>query len=167
MPDRTFSASEADISDDEVYRYSLRRTWDQSAGSCLFVMLNPSKATAVDGDPTINKCVNYARSWGYGTLLVGNLFALRSPSPAVLYRHEDPIGPRNNETLIALGNQSDLTVVAWGAHGLHLGRGPSVLSMLRRSIPNGSVHCLRTVKNGQPGHPLYLPGDATPYPLVA
>ena len=60
-------------------------------GTCLFIMLNPSTADALKLDPTVTRCYNYAGAWGYGHLLVANLFALRSTDPDRLYHHHDPV----------------------------------------------------------------------------
>lgn len=141
------------------YRYALWRAWECGTGSVLFVMLNPSTADASQDDPTINRCVGFARSWGYGRLDVANLFALRSSEPARLLEVEDPIGPDNDRHLENLAQGAELIVAAWGNDGSVLGRAESVLRLLTR---HGDVHALRLLKNGQPGHPLYLPKDATP-----
>ncbi len=99
MPDMQTASSGADISEDGFYRYSLWRTWDLSKPSCLFVMLNPSTADANRNDPTILRCIRYAEAWGFGELLVGNLFAYRATNKAVMKRQTNPVGPQNDETL--------------------------------------------------------------------
>ena len=73
------------FSDDMVYRYRLWRTWDPDLPTCLFIMLNPSTADHEQNDPTIRRCLDFAKQWGYGQLLVGNLFALRATDPARTY----------------------------------------------------------------------------------
>lgn len=84
--------STAVFSEDEAYRYSLIREWDPTKGHCCFVMLNPSKATATVNDPTVARCMGFAERWGFGSLQVVNLFALRSTDPRALYTHTAPIG---------------------------------------------------------------------------
>ena len=162
MPDLTFTPSGAEISDDCVYRYSLRRTWNPAAGSCLFVMLNPSKADATDDDPTIAKCVRYAKKWGFGELLVGNLFAYRATARTAMKRYPYPVGPENDETLLRLVARASVTVAAWGADGGHMGQDEAVLAMLQ---PLADVQCLHITKSGKPGHPLYLSEDLRYRPL--
>ena len=80
--------------DNKEYRYTLKRVWDASLGSVLFVMMNPSTADPYVDDPTVAKCQRYARAWGYGTLLVGNTFAYRATNQKDLLRVADPVGPR-------------------------------------------------------------------------
>ena len=153
MRDLQFPTSGAQISDDCLYRYSLWRTWDQTKGSCLFVMLNPSTANAYQDDPTISKCIRYAKAWGYGQLLVGNLFAFRATDKTVMMRHVDPIGPENNNALRRLVSRADVTVAVWGSDGGHMSRDEAVLALLR---PIATVQCLNINRNGTPSHPLYL-----------
>ena len=139
------------------YRYTLRRQWDESKPSALFVMLNPSTATALLDDPTIRRCIGFAKAWGYGGLLVGNIFAMRSTDPDVLYDADDPVGPDNDAALAGLHSEAALTVAAWGVHGKYLGRGNAVLRRL-----GGAVRCLGQTKDGHPRHPLYIAGDCMP-----
>lgn len=154
MKDPQFAIDGAQI--DGYYRYSLWRTWDRSRGSCLFVMLNPSKADAHHNDPTIEKCIGYAKNWGYGQLLVGNLFAFRATDKYVMMRQVDPVGPQNDGALRELASRADLTVVAWGTDGGHLGRDQEVLRLLR---PLTAIQCLSFNRNGTPTHPLMLARD--------
>ena len=123
------------------------------AKACLFVMLNPSKADANVNDATIRKCIRYAKAWGFGKLLVGNLFAFRETDKRVMMNQADPVGPQNDATLLRLVAQADVTVAAWGADGGHMDRDRDVLSMLRLST---ALQCLRVNANGTPSHPLHL-----------
>jgi hypothetical protein len=144
------------FSDCEQYRYVLRRTWNATHKSVLFIGLNPSTADAKLNDPTIRRCIGFARDWGYGSMLMANLFAYRATEPCVLPDVDDPIGPRNNWWLSVLQRQVDLVVAAWGIHGTLLSRDVYVLSRL------SEVHCLGLTKAGHPKHPLYLPATVTP-----
>jgi hypothetical protein len=76
--------SGAIISGCGIFRYKLWRTWESDLKLCNFLMLNPSTEDAVDDDPTVVKCIRYARTWGHGGIVVTNLFALRSTDPAAL-----------------------------------------------------------------------------------
>ena len=147
-----FYKSVAVYSEDEVYRYSLVRTWDSSLPSLAFVMLNPSTATESSNDPTIERCERRAMAWGFGELQIYNLFALRSTDPKLLYTHSDPIGPDNHLAVTAAQ-----IICAWGRHGKHLGRGEQVANLLPQPL-----YYLKLNSDGQPAHPLYLSYRLTP-----
>lgn len=146
---------------DDEYRYKLWREWDASLPTVLFVMLNPSTADETQLDNTCRRCLGYAKEWDYGQLLVGNLFALRSPNPNRLYRHDAPVGPENDEHLEALAEQAEQVVFAWGHHGELHDRGADVADLLAEHDPVA----LALTQEGHPRHPLYLPGDLEPRPF--
>jgi len=128
---------------------------------CLFIMLNPSTADEESNDPTIRRCMGFARSWGYGVLEVANLFALRATDPRVLrppLRKDEPIGVRTDSYLMEAARRADLVVAAWGAWGTLWGRGRGVLDMLKGA--GIRVATFGLTKQGEPRHPLYLPKDA-------
>jgi hypothetical protein len=137
------------------YRFALWRRRD-TGPRVLFVMLNPSTADETTDDPTIRRCIGFARAWGFGSLAVGNLFALRTPKPGDLRTCVVPIGAGNDDWLVRLNQESVLTVAAWGNHGCFLDRSSSVKSVL------SDLHVLRLTKLGEPGHPLYMPRDVVP-----
>ncbi|MCL4266993.1 MAG: DUF1643 domain-containing protein [Anaerolineae bacterium] len=149
----------ATISPCEQYRYELRRVWDDGGALVLFVCLNPSVADGELDDHTSRVCIQYARRWGYGGLLMGNLFAYRSTDPVALYQVADPVGPENDDWLKQLQDQAALVVCAWGARGAYQNRDEAVLAFLQ------SPHCLVKLKNGRPGHPLYKSAALKPGPL--
>lgn len=142
------------------YRYHLSRVWEPTLPRCCFVMLNPSTADALRLDPTIRRCVAYARAWGCGALDVVNVFALRATDPAQLRRVADPVGPENDEALLAAARPADLVIAAWGTAASLGGRAEAVRQLLTAAGIELSV--LRLTKSGAPGHPLYLPSDARP-----
>jgi len=145
----------ATFSPDEKHRYTLTRIAEFYTRIILFIMLNPSKATATESDPTITRIWTRAQAWGFGQMLVGNIFALRSTDPAELYKSPDPVGPDNDDHLCAMAEQSDTIVLAWGGHGLYRDRGPAVIQLLRRA-GHTKLHCItKTKTHNQPGHPLY------------
>lgn len=143
------------ISTDGQYRYALRRAWDRNRPSVLFIGLNPSRADDRVDDRTINRCIRFADAWGYGQLVMGNLFAFRTPYPRSLWRARDPIGPLNDRWLRRLIAEADITVVAWGTKGNRWGRDRVVLNWI------ASPKCLAISKHGHPKHPLYLPASST------
>jgi len=157
----------ADISECGRYRYSLERVWGDEDGDVVtWVMLNPSTADADSDDPTIRRCMDFSKAWGYSGMAVVNLFAWRATDPAEMKRAVKPVGPRNDEVLLYYAQNSHEVIVAWGAHGAYQGRGKRVLSMLR-GLP---VSDLGWTGSGQPKHPLYLAKSSarirTPIPPV-
>jgi len=140
----------AKFSPDRRYRYSLWRFWGESSRYVAFVGLNPSTADEYKNDPTVRRCITYAREWGYSGLIMLNLFAFRSTDPNQLYDIKDPIGPDNDFHLRSASSKSRITVVAWGTHRSGISRAKDVLKLLR------DPHCLALTKSGAPRHPLYL-----------
>lgn len=88
----------------------------------MFVGLNPSTADELLDDPTIRRCVAFARSWGYGALCMTNLFAFRATDPDVMKSADDPVGPENDQHLQDLANGASVVIAAWGVHGTFGGR---------------------------------------------
>ena len=160
----TFTRSHAIISSCGRYRYTLTRGW--SAGTAMaFVMLNPSTADAMIDDPTIRRCISFARREGHGTLHVVNLFAIRSPSPAAIIREADPVGPDNLRHIAATIDASQEVVVAWGAHPLAERQEQVVMKFI--TDYGHTPKCLGLTKNDHPRHPLYVRADAPliPFPI--
>ena len=157
----TENQTDAVLSEDETYRYSLTRSWDPDADVLGWIMLNPSTADATEDDPTIRRCIGYAKEWGYGGIVVGNLFALRSPDPAKLSEHPEPIGPENDAHLKRIAEEAETVVAAWGTKGTLDGRDREVIDLL-----DTELLALNKTKNDHPNHPLYQPKDADLEPLL-
>ncbi|MEX5727701.1 hypothetical protein Ga0609869_001054 [Rhodovulum iodosum] len=148
------AASEAVYSDCEAYRYLLTRVWDPAGRRALFVMLNPSTATEVQNDPTVERCERRARALGFGAFRVTNIFAYRATDPKLMRAAPDPVGPGNDAAIAQSAPWADQIVCAWGAHGAHLDRGPEVERLLRATgLP---LFHLGLTKAGHPRHPLYI-----------
>jgi len=143
----------ATFSDCRKYRYALSRTWNGKKKTILFIGLNPSTANEKIDDPTIRRCINYAQNWGYGSLLMVNLFAYRATLPSELKNVKNPIGNDNDLHILELSKKADLTVAAWGNEGFLLNRD----KVVKKLIPN--LMCLKINKSGQPAHPLYQKKD--------
>lgn len=156
------SKGTATISPCGLYRYWLERAWDIGTGKDFlnFIMLNPSTADAEKDDPTIRKCVGFAKRWGYGGVHIVNLFALRATDPGVMLEHADPVGPENDHFIEAGALSAPVTVCGWGRMGSHRDRAAQVLSIVRRLCPR--VVALRVNRDGSPAHPLYMPYDIEP-----
>lgn len=150
-------ARSARISADGLYRYRLTRAWGDGE-IAVFVMLNPSTADAAIDDPTIRRCIGFAKTWGMAGIEVVNLYAYRATNPAELWGADDPVGPDNDEflTTAAFARPGPL-VAAWGVNA----KPPRVMEVL--SLPGfDRLQCLGTTKDGYPRHPLYVRGDTRP-----
>lgn len=141
------------------YRYYLVREWDPVKPRVLYIMLNPSTADAIKDDPTIRRCIGLAKSWGYGSIEVVNLFAYRATNPKELYNTTDPVGPDNNKHIIEAIKRAKLVIAAWGTKGIILGREKQVRTLLASAC---HLYSLGLTKEGYPKHPLYIKGDTAP-----
>ena len=141
-------------SDCMAYRYSLMRVWDASLPKVSFVMLNPSTATEVQNDPTVERCERRARAMGFGAFQVANIFAYRATDPKDMRRAADPIGPENDHAILQAAAWADQTICAWGTHGAHMDRGAQVASSVRAQ--GHALFHLGLTQNGAPKHPLYI-----------
>lgn len=146
------------FSDDRLYRYMLTRTWDESKGYLTFIGVNPSTADENDNDPTIEQCIAIAKHWGFGGIIMLNLFAFRATDPKDMKKAVDPIGKENNRYLFETAKMSKVIVAAWGNHGKFRGKDLSVTEYLLEMQWLGYTRlvCLKRNKNGSPRHPLYL-----------
>lgn len=157
---------------DDPHRYRLWRNLRQGIMShrlISFVLLNPSTATHTEDDPTIRRCIGYARAWGFGVMQVLNIFALRSTWPKALYDcpEEMAIGALNDLILIDQCRQSERVVCGWGVHGELHNRGGKVRELIIRNAAGYVAHgwklnVLGLTKDGHPKHPLYLKKDLQP-----
>ncbi len=151
---------EATYSDCEKYRYSLRIAWAKTGSSLLCVMLNPSKATELANDPTIERCERRARHLGFSRLEITNLFALRETSPERLKASKHPEGQDNLAMVEMAVKRADQILLAWGVHGTHRSQNEKLLPIFLAS-GKAVVHLGRT-KHGHPRHPLYVPYATKP-----
>jgi len=146
--------STAVYSDCEKYRYSLTRIWQPKGKKAFFVMLNPSTATEVQNDPTVERCERRSRTLGFGAFRVANIFAWRDTDPRKMRSSADPIGPENDATITEGCAWADQIICAWGTHGEHLKRGAQVEKIMRAT--NLPLYHLGLSKAGHPKHPLYI-----------
>jgi hypothetical protein len=140
-----------------TFRYALWRRWAPAGPWVMLVGLNPSTADARRNDPTIRRCIGFARDWGYGGVWVLNLFAFRATDPRDLKAASDPIGPRNDAWLRRIAGRCERVVAAWGNHGRLLDRSEAVRAML-----GARLSVIRLNAGGEPAHPLYLPKTLRP-----
>lgn len=151
--EREHLTSNAWISGCGRYRYCLERRWSNKT-ACVFIMLNPSTADATEDDPTIRRCIGFARLWGFGGVVVANLYAYRATDPRELRKADDPIGPENDEWLVRLLDHPTI-VCAWGAHADD-DRVDAFRWLVRDNARARPLYCLGVTKHGAPKHPLYL-----------
>jgi hypothetical protein len=118
-------------------------------------MCNPSTANDVFNDPTIRRCIGFAKVWGYSGLVVTNLFAFRATNPKDLrvFAAKDlpsAIGIDNDAHLGIEARSAETIVCAWGNNGTLRGRDIQVIGMLSMY----DLYCIRLSKDGNPVHPV-------------
>lgn len=147
----------AEVSGDGVYRYELGRSWDESKPSLEWIMLNPSTADADVDDPTIRRCIGFAKRDGFGSIIVHNLYALRATNPKTLLDCHIIEAFGDNERWLSR-QCADVTVAAWGAN-------PAAEAWMKCVLWRGVFRsrplllCLGQTASGAPRHPLYVKGD--------
>lgn len=160
----------AEISECGRYRWWLRRSWTlrddrwlrvPGRGVCCFVMLNPSTADAERDDPTIRRCIGFAKKWGYDTLSVRNLFPYRATNPKELLTASHVTGGTRGDVELLAAMTANLVVCAWGAN-VPFSRDKEALAMFDDQFPGVQLYCLGVTKQGFPRHPLYVKSDAVP-----
>ncbi len=151
------------FSDCRLYRYRLWRVWDASKPAVAFCMLNPSTADEDHLDPTLKRCLQFAKDWGFGRMDIVNLFAWRSTDPKAMKRTEHPEseldGFKNNNAIADAQAECNQLICAWGVDGAFCSRGSIVKSFLKARRP---IYHLGLTKEGFPRHPLYTLGDLKP-----
>ena len=163
--------SGAELSPCGTYRYQLWRKWGRGP-IAVFIMLNPSTADAHEDDPTIRRCIGFARREGCGGLKVVNLYAYRATDPKeLIYGGLHPPAherTKNNSAIssaLAMAKAHGSPVIAaWGAGVRGFEEEPYVVRGLadRAGVP---LMCLGTTNAGHPKHPLYLAADTPLVPL--
>jgi hypothetical protein len=149
--------STALFSDCRQWRYALLRIWDASKPMACFIGLNPSTADEQQDDPTIRKCIGFARLWGNGGIVMLNLYAWRETVPKKMFDREaagiDIIGDGNNFAhLMRMAHSgTNVVVAAWGKNG-----GPRGFEAIKMLAPEGLCY-FKLNKDGSPQHPLYMP----------
>ena len=169
----------AKFSEDRRYRYLLTRRVGFGSDAVMFVMLNPSTADESHDDPTIRRCINFGKAWGYGWLYVCNLSPFRATDPKEMLGagpEPDAVWEENLRTILSVARRCDQVIAAYGAYadalpvvyhektGTRLNRASLVIEALKA---NGhDVQCLGTTRHGYPKHPLHLKVDTTPVPFA-
>lgn len=146
------------------YRYELWRRWSDGPHA-MFIGLNPSTADETQDDPTIRRCIGFAKDWGFSALCMTNLFAFRATDPAVMKKEANPFGEDNQHHLLRCASGAGIIIAARGVHGTHANGDLVVRDWLSKA--GLTLQCLGLSKDGHPRHPLYLPKTAKPQLLVA
>ena len=143
----------AEFSPCRTWRYTLWRHFKPDPQWLVaFIGLNPSTADETEDDPTVRRCIGFARDWGFDGMVMLNLFGFRATDPKVMKAAADPVGPLNNEAIALTTANVALTVCCWGTHGAFGGRDRWVSERML----HGKLKCFGLTKGGQPRHPLYL-----------
>jgi hypothetical protein len=150
--------SDALFSDCKRYRYTLVRQWSHGPKSIAFIGLNPSTADEIKNDPTVAKCIRWAKKWGYNEMWMLNIFAIRSTDPKYLRMVADPIGFGNDTSISHITSKATTIVCCWGTGGEFLHRGYRVWHDL---LNHSKTYCLGYTKAGHPRHPLYMSNDTS------
>ncbi|QDT34217.1 DUF1643 domain-containing protein [Thalassoglobus polymorphus] len=159
------TVSHAVYTDCERYRYVLTRQWEESScNRAVFIGLNPSTATEYQNDPTVARCINYAKAWGHDSMTMLNAFAFRSTDPKGLKTIDDPVGPANDRYILKQCREASQIILCWGTHAEHLNRGLNLLAKLNKL--DLELSCLKITKHGHPSHPLYLKKSLLPLPYA-
>lgn len=161
-----YTSKDASLSPDGVYRWWLSRGWRPFGvlpeRPLVVIGLNPSTADAAKDDPTIRRCVGFAKSWGHDGLLMLNLFAFRATEPHELrITSFDPVGAENDDVIRA-NVRGRRVLCAWGTTGFYQDRDQVVLALVRNV--GAELVVLGRTKDGAPKHPLYVPAITQPVP---
>ncbi len=146
----------ADFSKCRKYRYTLWRIWNLNKPKVMFIGLNPSTADEINNDPTVTRCINYSKLWGYGGMYMMNIFAFRTTYPSELKKSTNPIGIDNDYWIKKVSKSVDKCIGAWGNDGDFLDRSKEIIKL----IPQ--LYCLKINNSGEPSHPLYLKSTLKP-----
>lgn len=151
-----------------AYRYTLRRPYLQDLFDsrekyrvCAFLLLNPSTATETEDDPTIRRCIGFARRWGFAELVIINVYALRSTDPAGLWKVDDPVGPGNDAAIAEVAARAERIVCGWGKHAR-----TERIERVAELLAGRDTYALAVNQDGSPKHPLYIPAATEPQPYT-
>ena len=149
-------------SNDKRRRYAYSLTWAPKGHHLLWVMLNPGTGESEGRRRnTFERCRHWSQTLGFGGLLFGNVFSIRSKSARELLSLKSAPDPLNDEALLMLSGLAQQTIVAWGNHGAKSERPLQLAATLKEA------KCFGYTQSGQPRHPLYVRGDTdlVPWPL--
>jgi len=152
-----YTYKDAIFSSDRIFRYALLRMWDKTKPGIIFIGVNPSTANETEDDPTIRRVIRFAKDWGYGEVMMMNLYALISSDPSILASHVNPVG-MNDFYLEYMGKTGADVLFAYGSFKEAKDRAKLVGEIFKNPL------CLGTNKDGSPKHPLYIKASTKPIP---
>ncbi|MBS4022532.1 MAG: DUF1643 domain-containing protein [Dethiobacter sp.] len=91
----------------------------------LVILKNPSKATKVHSDLTINRVLTFCNNEGYSKVYIMNLFSYYSTKPEEIKalidgeKFEIAIGNKNDKLLKMVLKDLNDVIVAWGGNTIH------------------------------------------------
>ena len=139
----------ASFSEDRTHRYALWRDWAPGA-RCLFIGLNPSVADHEKDDPTIRKCIGFAKRWGFNGICMLNLFTQVTTDPKKL--KPEPLNAEAARLMMGHASMAEKVICCWGAFEeatTGLVRIYDALQLARVK----TLYCLGKTKSGAPRHP--------------
>lgn len=158
-------ATGAIFSEDKKHRFVLWRYWKPGRPLVLFIGLNPSRAGEFYNDPTIRRCISFAKRDGYGGMLFGNLFSLRSTNPVVIKNDREAANHPSHYTLLTgMLHLCSTVVPCWGSWDFIEAAELKVHSLIQAA--GKPVMCFGRNKDGTPKHPLYLKSDCELVPYT-
>lgn len=153
----------ATFSDDETLRYTLVREWDADLPRLMAMLLNPSKADHDRSDNTVTRVIDFAKAWGFGSLVVTNMWPIRETksklakewAKVAIFDHARRLEMEINWTHVDLAAEDcSAILVGWGANATEE---ESEEMIVRLKATGHPVFALVINADGTPKHPLYVP----------
>lgn len=152
----------ATISPCGKYRFDLGRPAEsRGAGLVVMCLCNPSTADADRTDPTLTRGVGFATSWQFQRLVYVNTNPYRSTDPDSQEIPPQEVLRLNDRYLEGWAGEASMVVAAWGTKAI-----PALAKRAETILRGiGPLYAIKLTKDGIPGHPLYLPSAAQPFPF--
>lgn len=165
------------------YRWVMHRAWSVAGPTIVWVLLNPSDADGKRDDPTTLRMIGFSFRWGFGSMVVANLYPFVSSTTDKLkawrktfdWKTYEANGMRpwgwdntswsafhhNIEVVSKYLTEDTVCVAAWGA-GAPEADVDQLIRGVRAPVENdfGNIgveinwHCLGKTADGSPIHPL-------------
>ncbi|MBU0846914.1 DUF1643 domain-containing protein [Patescibacteria group bacterium] len=142
------------FADDHTHRLYLWRRWNKQGPWVMFIGLNPSTADERRDDPTVRRCIGFAKRWECGGIFMCNVFTLVSTDPKKL-NVETPIAMGASLAMRVIRERCSKAVAGWGNLITQVREGEDQVERIKRQL--SPLDCLGMTKLGHPRHPLYLP----------